>query len=118
MNALRALTADTIVRMALSFLSKRVRILLSFGCVYLFWGGTFLAMRYGVELMSPFLLSTLRYMIAGPILLVLCAIFRVRMWPTGREFALLGLIGVLMLGIGNTSVMWTEQYLPSGLTAL
>ncbi len=27
-------------------------------------------------------------------------------------------IGVLMLGCGNTSVMWAEQYIPSGLAAL
>src|SRR6185312_17027028 len=59
-GARRSAAADTIERMALSLLSKRTRILLSFGCVYLFWGGTFLAMRYGVEVMSPFLLSTFR----------------------------------------------------------
>ena len=57
-------------------------------------------------------------MIAGPVLLVLCAIFRVRMWPSWRELRMLALIGVLMLGFGNTAVMWSELYLSSGLTAL
>lgn len=96
----------------------RIRILLSFGCVYLFWGGTFLAMRYGVEVLPPFVLASSRFLIAGSILLVLCAVFKVRMWPSWRELAVLAVIGILMLGCGNPGVIWSEQYLPSGLVAL
>jgi len=98
--------------------SNRAKILLSFGCVYFLWGATFLAMRYGVEVMHPFVLASLRYMIAGPVLLGLCALLRVRMWPGGREMGMLALIGVLMLGFGNTAIIWSELYLSSGLTAL
>lgn len=97
---------------------NRTKILLSFGCVYFLWGATFLAMRYGVQVMHPFVLASLRYMIAGPVLLALCALLRVKMWPGGREAATLALIGVLMLGFGNTAIIWSELYLSSGLTAL
>jgi drug/metabolite transporter (DMT)-like permease len=98
--------------------STRTRILLSFGCIYFFWGGTFLAMRYGVEVLPPFVLASSRFLIAGPILLGLCALLKVRMWPSGRELALLAVIGILMLGCGNPGIIWSEQYLPSGLAAL
>jgi drug/metabolite transporter (DMT)-like permease len=97
---------------------NRTRILASFCCVYVFWGGTYLAMRYGVEVLPPFVLASSRYLIAGPIMLVLSAIFRLKMWPSRREWGWLAIIGVLMLGCGNTSVMWAEQYIPSGLAAL
>jgi drug/metabolite transporter (DMT)-like permease len=97
---------------------KRTRILASFCCVYVFWGGTYLAMRYGVEVLPPFILASARYLIAGPIMLALSAIFGVKMWPTRQEWGRLTIIGVLMLGCGNTSVMWAEQYIPSGLAAL
>ena len=97
---------------------NRGLILICFACVYLFWGGTYLAMRFGVEVMSPFLLGAARYLFAAPLLLRLCAILKLKMWPTRREFVRLAIIGVLMLGCGNTSVIWAEQYIPIGLAAL
>src|SRR6202044_3524067 len=97
---------------------NRGRILISFACVYLFWGGTYLAMRFGVDVLPPFVLGAARYLIAAPLLLGLCAILRLKMWPTPREFGLLAIIGVLMLGCGNTAVIWAEQYIPIGLAAL
>jgi drug/metabolite transporter (DMT)-like permease len=97
---------------------NRTRILVSFACIYFFWGSTFLAMRIGVEVLPPFLLASLRFLIAGSVLLLLCAIFRVRMLPTRREFVMLTIIGVLMLGLGNPGVIWSEQYLSSGLASL
>jgi drug/metabolite transporter (DMT)-like permease len=75
-------------------------------------------MRYGVEVLPPFVLASARYLIAGPIMLALSAIFKLKMWPSRQEWGRLALIGVLMLGCGNTSVMWAEQYIPIGLTAL
>ncbi|MEO6806197.1 MAG: EamA family transporter [Edaphobacter sp.] len=97
---------------------NRTRILASFCCVYLFWGGTFLAMRFGVEVLPPFVLGSARYLIAAPLVLGLSAMLRLKIWPTPREFIRLAIIGVLMLGCGNTAVIWAEQYIPSGLAAL
>jgi drug/metabolite transporter (DMT)-like permease len=75
-------------------------------------------MRYGVEVLPPFVLASARYLIAGPIMLALSAIFKLKMRPSRQEWGRLAIIGVLMLGCGNTSVMWAEQYIPSGLAAL
>lgn len=97
---------------------NRTRILLSFFCIYFFWGGTYLAMRFGVEVLPPFVLGSARYLVAAPLLLGLSAIFRLKMWPTRQEMGRLAIIGVLMLGCGNTAVIWAEQYIPTGLAAL
>ncbi len=75
-------------------------------------------MRFGVEALPPFMLASARYLIAAPLVFALCAIFRLKMRPTRRELGTLAIIGVLMLGVGNTSVIWAEQYIPSGLAAL
>ena len=40
------------------------------------------------------------------------------MWPSRREFGVLAIIGILMLGCGNTAVLWSELYLSTGLAAL
>ncbi|WP_348267083.1 EamA family transporter [Edaphobacter paludis] len=98
--------------------SHSTRILISFICVYFFWGSTYLAMRYGLDELPPFVIASTRFLISGSILLVLCAIRRVRMFPTIREFGVLATIGVLMLGCGNTAVLWSEVYLSTGLAAL
>ena len=91
--------------------SRNPRILISFLCVYLFWGSTYLAMRYGLEVLPPFVMASTRFLISGSVLLAICAIGGVRMLPSMREFGTLAIIGVLMLGCGNTAVLWSELYL-------
>jgi Permeases of the drug/metabolite transporter (DMT) superfamily len=98
--------------------SNRTRILISFFCVYFFWGSTYLAMRYGLDELPPFVIASSRFLISGSILLAFCAIRRMRILPTLREFGVLAIIGILMLGCGNTAVLWSEQYLSTGLAAL
>jgi drug/metabolite transporter (DMT)-like permease len=97
---------------------NKTGILISFICVYFFWGSTYLAMRYGLDELPPFVMASTRFLISGPLLLVFCAIRGVRMLPTKREFGVLAIIGVLMLGCGNTAVLWSELYLSTGLAAL
>lgn len=94
------------------------RILISFGCVYFFWGSTYLAMRYGLRVLPPFVMASTRFLISGSLLLAFCAIRGVRMLPSKREFGTLAIIGVLMLGCGNSAVLWSELYLSTGLASL
>jgi len=98
--------------------SHSTRILLCFAAVYLFWGGTYLAMRFGVEVLPPFVLGSTRFLISGPLMLGFCLVRGISIRPTLREFGILAAIGILMLGGGNTSVIWAEQYIPTGLAAL
>lgn len=94
------------------------RVLFAFACVYIFWGSTYLAIRFGVQVVSPFVLGSVRFLIAGPLMLGICAARGLKLRQSPRDFAILALIGVLVLGIGNQGVVWAEQYLASGLAAL
>ena len=38
--------------------------------------------------------------------------------PARREWPALTLLGILLLGFGNGGVVWAEQTVPSGLTAV
>jgi drug/metabolite transporter (DMT)-like permease len=91
---------------------------LAFAGVYLFWGSTYLAMRFGVEVLPPFMLGCARFLISGSLLLGLSAMLKQKLRPSRKELKRLVIIGVLMLGCGNTSVIWAEQYIPTGLAAL
>ncbi len=92
--------------------------LFAFGCVYVFWGSTYVAIRFGVEVLSPFVLASIRFLIAGPLMLAICAARGMKLRQTRRDYVMLAVIGVLMLGVGNVGLVWSEQYLPSGLAAL
>jgi len=94
------------------------RILIAFGCVYFFWGSTYVAIRFGVEVLPPFVLGSIRYLIAGPLMLAICAARGMRLRQSWRDLGMLAAIGILMLGMGNMGLVWCEQYLSSGLAAL
>ena len=94
------------------------RIIVAFACVYFFWGSTYVAIRFGVQVLPPFVLASVRYLIAGPLMLAICAARGMKLRQTKRDFAILAAIGILMLGIGNMGLVWCEQFLPSGLASL
>jgi drug/metabolite transporter (DMT)-like permease len=96
----------------------RTRILIAFGCVYFFWGSTYVAIRFGVEVLPPFVLASSRFLISGPLMLAICAARGLSLKVSKREFGLLAAIGILMLCGGNMGLVWCEQYLSSGLAAL
>ena len=85
--------------------------------VCLFWGATYLAIRIALETMPPFLMASFRWTAAGVLLLAALAIRGERL-PKSRDWPSLAAVGVLLLGVGNGGVVWAEQSVSSGLTAV
>ena len=87
--------------------------------VYVVWGSTYMAIRIAVREMPPFAAAALRFGAAGLVMAVI-ALFvdREHGRPTPRELADYALVGVLLLAFGNAMVMWAEQRITSGTTAL
>ncbi|MFL5551926.1 MAG: EamA family transporter [Gemmatimonadaceae bacterium] len=97
--------------------ASRAQIIAAFASIYLVWGSTYLAIRYAVETIPPFLMGGLRFVISGA-LLYAWARYRGAQRPSRlhwRNAIIAG--GFLLLG-GNGAVVWAEQFVPSGLTAL
>jgi drug/metabolite transporter (DMT)-like permease len=92
--------------------------LIAFACVYFFWGSTYVAIRFGVEVLPPFVLGAVRYGIAGVLMLVFCLVRGIKLRLSGREAWLQVTIGVLLLSGGNVGLMYAERTLASGLSAL
>jgi drug/metabolite transporter (DMT)-like permease len=97
--------------------ATRGQIIAAFASIYLVWGSTYLAIRYAVETLPPFIMGGTRFLISG---LMLYAWSRLRgaARPTRfhwRNATIAG--GFLLLG-GNGGVVWAEQTVPSGMTAL
>ncbi len=94
------------------------KVLFAFGCVYFFWGSTYVGIRFGVEVLPPFVLGAVRYTLAGVLMLVFCWARGINLRLTGREVWIQTVVGVLMLTGGNVGLMYAERTLASGLSAL
>ncbi|HUL04152.1 MAG TPA: EamA family transporter [Gemmatimonadales bacterium] len=96
---------------------RRWKTLLAFAIIYLVWGSTFLAIRVGVREVPPFLLAAMRFLAAG-LILYGWMIARGERSPSGRQWASISQIAILIFVLNYGLVFWAEQRVPSGLTAV
>ena len=95
----------------------RPLVLIAFATVYVVWGSTYLAIRFGIETIPPFFMAGVRFCIGGS-LFIGWAIARGAKLPSSSLWRPAALVGVLMVAGGTGGVTWAEQFVPSGLTAL
>jgi drug/metabolite transporter (DMT)-like permease len=85
--------------------------------LYIVWGSTYLAIRFAVETIPPFLHASIRFLISGAILFL---------WrraagdavPTTANWKSTAIVGTLLLLGGNGLVALAEKHIPSGIAAL
>ena len=96
---------------------KPIKIFAAFFAIYFIWGTTFLAIRFAVETIPPFLMIGARFVLAG---LLLYSLSRIRNYekPTLSEWKKAIVVGTMMIFIGYAGLAWSEQYINSGLAAL
>ncbi|WP_158592287.1 EamA family transporter [Noviherbaspirillum sedimenti] len=85
--------------------------------IYLVWGSTYLSNRIALESMPPFLISGIRFLIAGGALQMICLLSGGKL-PGARDWLAAAVPGVLMIAIGQGSMVYAGQTLPSGIVAL
>jgi drug/metabolite transporter (DMT)-like permease len=97
--------------------ATRAGIIAALAAVYLIWGSTYLAIRFAVETLPPFLMAATRFLVAGGVLYGWRRAkgFPAPTWPQWRAATVVG--GLMLLG-GNGGVVWAEQWIESGTAAL
>jgi drug/metabolite transporter (DMT)-like permease len=95
-----------------------LNVITAFGLVYFFWGSTYIAIRIGVEHIPAALMSGIRFLIAGVLMLAWCLLTGKPIGLKRADVLRLFVIGTLLLTGGNAVLVWSESYLPSGLAAL
>ena len=99
--------------------------------VWVFWGGTYVAIRVGDRTIPPLAMAALRYLTAGAVLYPVARLRRGpgdgdrtrpgdgdRTRPGRAQWAGMMVVGTLLLAFGNGGVTYAEQTLPAGLAAL
>ena len=97
-----------------------LRVWAGLATIYVVWGSTYLAIMVAIDTLPPYLMSAVRFLLAGAILYA----FSVRRGereldrPGLREWRAATLTGILLLVVGNGSIAWAEQRVDSGVAAL
>ena len=94
------------------------RVWFAFALVYLFWGSTYLAISVAIRTIPPAMMCATRFLISGPLMLAWCAVFGHPLRIRAGEALRLAVIGILLLSGGNAMVAWSEQFTPTGTSAL
>ena len=88
------------------------------GIVYVVWGSTYVGIRLVIAHMPPFVAASMRFLMAGGSLLVYTLIRGRWRRPSRTQWLNAGIVGILLMGIGNGLIMSSQRYIPSGTTAL
>jgi drug/metabolite transporter (DMT)-like permease len=94
-----------------------MRAYLAWAFICVVWGTTYLAIRICLETVPPLYMGGLRYSISG-VLMIAAMLLGGQRLPAVRAWPPLAILGLLMLGFGNGGVVWAEQTVASGLTAV
>ncbi|MEW5797588.1 MAG: EamA family transporter [Bacteroidota bacterium] len=89
----------------------------AFTAIYVIWGSTYLAIRYAVETIPPFLMMGARSVIAG-LILVLWSRSRGAVELRREHLPALFIIGISFFLVGHGLLAWAQQRVPSGLAAV
>ena len=82
------------------------------------WGSTWVAIKFGLTGVPPFIGASIRMLGSGLILLALAAALRMK-YPSGRAYlAQIAIQGIGQFGVNFALVYWAEQFVPSGLAAV
>lgn len=95
-----------------------VLLIAAFAAVYIFWGSTYLAIKYAIETLPPFLMAGARFVFAGSILLIWARFSADYQRPTAAHWKTSFIVGTLLLLGGNGGVVFAEHHISSSLAAL
>ncbi len=90
----------------------------AFAAVYIFWGSTYLAIKYAIETLPPFLMAGSRFVVAGLILMVWARFTKDYERPKAVHWKTSFIVGTFLLLGGNGGVVFAEHHISSSLAAL
>lgn len=93
-------------------------IYLAFAAIYIIWGSTYYFIFLGLETIPPFMMMGFRFAISGLLLLAFLKVQGKLERPKQIDILKNSIYGTLLLVGGTGSVMWAEQYVPTGIASI
>jgi putative membrane protein PagO len=95
-----------------------VKIVLVYVAICFVWGSTWLAIKYGLESLTPIFSAGLRFSIASIFIFILMKFKKVTLQTDKDSIRLYLLMGFFSFVIPFGLVYWAEQFVPSGMAAV
>lgn len=93
-----------------------LKLISAFAAIYIVWGSTYLAILYGIETIPPWMMTSLRFIVASLCLGAVAVIKKeAALSPLEKKVAVIS--GVLMI-LANGIVCIMEKYVSSGIAAV
>ena len=93
-------------------------IILAFFSIYVIWGSTYLLNKIAVAELPPFMLASIRFVVAGILIFILCKFLGISIGISKKQLLNTIIAGFLFLTFGNGVVVWALKYVDSGFAAL
>ena len=95
-----------------------ILIILAFFSIYVIWGSTYLLNKIAVNELPPFMLASIRFIVAGILIFIIAIIMRKSIAISWRQLKNTIIAGFLFLTFGNGVVVWALKFVDSGFAAL
>ena len=97
--------------------APRFLIVLALLALYLVWGSTYLATKVALSVWPPFLLSAMRFLLAGALMYGAVRLSGAAA-PSRQDWLRAAVVGLCLPLFGNGGTTFAQQYIPSGMAAL
>lgn len=98
--------------------SEKFKIVLGYIVICLIWGSTWLAIRVGLESLSPIISGGIRFLFASLFIFILIKFKGIKVQTDEVSKKLYWIIGFFSFVIPFGLVYWAEQFIPSGLASI
>lgn len=95
-----------------------VKIFLAYSALCLIWGSTWIAIRYGLESLTPIFSAGLRFSLASIFIFILMRVKNISLQTDKVSIRLYLLMGFFSFVIPFGLVYWAQQFVPSGMAAV
>ena len=93
-------------------------VILAFFSIYVIWGSTYLLNKIAVNELPPFMLASIRFIVAGILIFIIAKLMGKSIAISWRQLKNTSIAGFLFLTFGNGVVVWALKFVDSGFAAL
>ncbi len=98
--------------------NSKLLIILAFIAIYVIWGSTYLFNKIAVSELPPFFIASIRFFVAGCLMILLAKIFKQDLRISKKQFTNSMIASFFFLIYGNGVFVWALKYIDSGFGAL
>jgi len=98
--------------------SEKIKIVAGYCLIALIWGSTWLAIRIGLDSLTPIISAGFRFSLASVFVLVLYKLYKIKLQTDTVSMRIYFIAGIFSFVIPFGLVYWAEQFIPSGLASI